>query len=78
MVMDVKMPVMDGVTAFYEIQKVCEAENWKMPAVIFCTGYAPTGRVQRIVDSSATHCLLMKPVKESLLVNEIAARLPAA
>lgn len=75
-VMDMKMPVMDGEEAFDEICKICDAENWELPAVIFCTGYLPSSRIQALVDENPLHCLLMKPIKNSQLVDALAARLP--
>ena len=77
LVMDVKMPVMDGETAFNEIQKLCESENWEMPSVIFCTGYDLSGVVRDMVENSAKHCLLMKPIRNWQLIKEIQARLPS-
>ena len=77
-VMDVRMPVMDGEAAFKEIQKVCEAENLKMPSVIFCTGYDLSDTIQRIVEKNPAHCLMMKPVRSTPLVQAIESRLPPA
>lgn len=75
-IMDIKMPVMDGEQAFGEIAKLCEAENWTMPSVIFCTGFDPSDRIQRIIDNKPAHCLLMKPVTNQQLLDAIRARLP--
>ena len=77
MVMDLKMPVMDGEKAFLEIVKLCKAENWAMPAVVFCTGYDASGRIEKLVKENPSHCLLRKPVMNDELMEAIKARLPA-
>jgi len=73
--MDLKMPVMDGQQAFQEIQNICNAENLKMPAVIFCTGYAPPSLIENIIQENPTHCLLKKPCTNQQLMDTIKSRL---
>lgn len=77
LVMDLKMPIMDGATAFKEIRKMCEDEGWEMPSVIFCTGHDPSDLARDIVGNDPTHCLLIKPVRHWQLVEAIQARLPS-
>ena len=74
-VMDLHMPVMDGLSAFLSIESSCRARGWQMPSVVFCTGYAPPGPVLKVVEGSTVHCLLQKPVTSDVLVNTVAARL---
>ena len=71
LIMDLKMPVMDGLTAFHEIQGICENENWEMPSVVFCTGYDPPDGVQKIIADNPAHSLLRKPVNEETLVGAL-------
>lgn len=73
--MDLRMPVMDGQTAFKEIQKLCRADNIEMPSVIFCTGYTPPDTIQTLVDNNPAHCILSKPVSDKDLLGAIRARL---
>jgi len=73
--MDIQMPVMDGRAAFSEIASVCDRNRWKMPSVVFCTGFAPPAAVQSIVDSNNLHCLLTKPVSIADLVGAVSERL---
>lgn len=75
LLMDLKMPVMDGEKAFLEIQKLCEAENWAMPSVVFCTGYDPSDRLRSIIAGNPAHCVLRKPVTNEQLMDAIRARL---
>ena len=77
LIMDLKMPVMDGEAAFKEIQKICEAHGWKMPSVIFCTGYDVSDTMRATVKGNPAHCLLMKPIRSALLLQEVGSRLPA-
>ena len=73
--MDLRMPVMDGMTAFSEIQTLCRNNDREMPSVVFCTGFAPPSAVREIVDSDACHCLLTKPVSGEDLVTAVKERL---
>ncbi len=73
--MDLHMPVMDGQGAFSGIQAFCEEAGWKMPSVIFCTGFAPPGAVERIVNDDAKHGLLTKPVSREELIGAVKRRL---
>jgi len=74
-VMDLHMPVMDGQTAFQEINRLARDRNWEAPAVIFCTGFAPPEIVSRIVADNSMHCLISKPVRGEVLVDAIKARI---
>ena len=75
-VMDVKMAGMDGETALDEIQKICDKENWEVPAVVFFSGFPASEKMQNILKSNALHTLLMKPVEPSRLVEALQSRLP--
>jgi len=75
LVMDLHMPVMDGQAAFCEIEKTCRARNWEMPAVIFCTGFAPPDTVRNVVSSNPMHGLLSKPIGGDVLVEMVRSRL---
>ncbi len=75
LIMDLHMPVMDGLNAFLNIESSCRARGWEMPAVVFCTGYAPPDPVLKAVAGSTLHCLLQKPVTSDVLVKTVAARL---
>ena len=75
--MDLHMPVMDGLTAFHEIEKICQTDNCEMPSVLFCTGYEPPREFDGIIKDSSRHGLLLKPVSCEILVAEIRKRLVA-
>jgi CheY-like chemotaxis protein len=75
LLMDLHMPVMDGKMAFGELERLCERERWAMPAVVFCTGFAPPDAVKHVVAGDSAHCLLFKPVKEDILVDAVRSRL---
>mgnify|MGYP001595314457 CR=1 FL=1 len=74
-VMDLHMSVMDGQAAFMQLQKQCAENNWEMPSIIFCTGFAHPETVRSIVVRNATHCLLSKPVRGETLLNVVKSRL---
>ncbi len=78
MVMDLHMPVMDGQAAFFEIHDYCEKNDVDMPAIIFCTGYAPQASLRAAIEAQTRHVMLNKPVKTDLLVDLVKERLEAA
>lgn len=73
--MDLRMPVMDGRNAFLEIEKMCVERNWEMPSVVFCTGFAPPGMVLDTVSRDSHHALIRKPVGNDELVSVVKTRL---
>lgn len=74
-VMDLHMPVMDGMKAQYEIQTLCENRDRPVPAFIFCTGYMPPHDVRDMVRNNPACSLLLKPIGTDLLVDEIKKQL---
>jgi CheY-like chemotaxis protein len=74
-VMDVRMPVMDGEAAYGAIRDACGEENWAMPAVIFCTGFEPSHEIKNIVAANSAHCVLRKPLDAKALMEAIRTRL---
>jgi len=74
-VMDLHMPIMDGQTAFLEIETICAKQGWRMPSVVFCTGYAPRDAVRKAVSEGVRHTLLNKPVRSEVLVKAVQTRL---
>jgi CheY-like chemotaxis protein len=75
LIMDLQMAQMDGQHAFAELQRRCKRNNWEMPSIIFCTGFAHPEPVRNIVMQNSTHCLLSKPVSAQTLLNAVKARL---
>lgn len=76
LVMDLHMPVMDGLAAFREIEALCEGKKWVMPSVLFCTGFAPPDTLSRIIAGDSRHGYLPKPVSPDELIDAIQSRLP--
>jgi CheY-like chemotaxis protein len=75
LVMDLHMPVMDGLRAFDEIERICRETGLSMPSVIFCTAFAVGNRVREIVKQDKRHCLLRKPVTPNQMMAAIRMRL---
>ena len=73
--MDIKMPVMNGIAAFSEITKMCENNNWEMPSVLFCTGYVPSPHIKKIIERNSNHACFLKPIKNEVLLKAITMRL---
>lgn len=74
-VMDLYMPVKDGYSAFMDLSEMARREGRQMPAVIFCTGYAPPRMIRDVVANDNRHVLLPKPVTARALVDAVRARL---
>lgn len=77
LLMDLHMPIMDGETAFCEIQKICEMNKWQMPSVVFCTGYEPSNVLKELIANNPAHCVLRKPVSNNILVDALKKRMTA-
>jgi len=73
--MDLRMPVMDGRSAFLEIEQMCTDRDWEMPSVVFCTGFAPPDTVLDTVSRDSHHSLIRKPVGNDELVSVVKSRL---
>ena len=72
--MDLKMPEMDGETAFLEIQKYCSESGQDMPSVVFCSAFGIPETVYDIVDKDLKHFLLLKPVNAETLIEALKER----
>jgi CheY-like chemotaxis protein len=75
LLMDLKMPEMDGLQAFITIRDICKAENRQMPAVVFCTGFVPPESVNEIIGDGKVHGILHKPVKSDQILSAVRTRL---
>ncbi len=77
LVMDLHMPVMDGQASFFEIKKYCQQHQLDMPAVVFCTGYAPQAPLRKAIEPEGHHVILSKPVRSETLIEAVQERLPS-
>ena len=75
LLMDLHMPVMDGRQAFQKIKEICKENDWVMPSVIFCTGYAPPEWVNAAMAANPAHRMLNKPVSSSTLIETVRGRM---
>ena len=75
LLIDVKMPVMDGIAAFDAIMEICEREGIEKPSFVFCTGYEPSDELRKRIGNDTKHCVLRKPVRNEDLVNALKPRL---
>ena len=48
-----------------------------MPAVVFCTGFAPPDKLRQVLDSHPDHGFLPKPVSPYELIEAVQPRLSA-
>ncbi|MDD4870325.1 MAG: response regulator [Kiritimatiellae bacterium] len=77
-VMDVSMPIMNGEAAFMEIKAECERQGWRLPAVIFCTGFVVSESLSEIVGDGSMHTYLEKPLTMANLIGAVKSRLMPA
>lgn len=75
LLMDLNMPVMDGFTAYNEIHQLCDSNNWDMPSVIFCTGFAPPDKMQKVLAENPKTEFLPKPISPDDLIGAVQSRL---
>lgn len=75
LLLDIYLPVMNGLEVFRQIKQVCESQNWEMPSVVFCSGFYPPEAVADIVAENPAHGLLQKPVRNEILVETLKSRL---
>mgnify|MGYP006287802465 CR=1 FL=1 len=73
--LDMRMPEMNGDAAYHAIENVCRAEGNQPPAVVFITGFEPSAAIKDIVRNDKRHCLLRKPVRKHILLNALRSRL---
>jgi len=73
--MDIRMPLMDGLQAFLTIERECKEKNVQIPAFVFCTGFSPPDAVSQIIASRKRHILLLKPPQSAALLQAITASL---
>lgn len=74
-VLDLHMPVMDGLTLFSRLRQQSEDGGAAMPHIVFCTGFAPPQSIIKIVREGNGHALLTKPVSSRDLVAAVRDRL---
>jgi len=74
-VLDIRMPLMDGEETYKEIKKICEADKMELPSFLFCTGFDAPHGIQNIVSGNPHHCVLLKPVEPDAIVEAIKTRL---
>ena len=68
--LDVRMPVMDGERAYQAIDRLCAERRWEMPGVIFCTGFVLPDSLRKAA-ARRCHYVIEKPVGLDLLVEAI-------
>lgn len=72
--MDLHMPVKDGLCAFHELREVCRERHWQLPSVLFFTGFAPPDTIRNIVAADSRHDVLMKPIALETLLAAVRKR----
>ena len=75
--MDLRMPEMDGFNAALAIRDFCRTQNWQMPSIVFCTGFAPPTALDEIIGDGKLHGLLRKPVTSEQIITTVKSRLQA-
>jgi CheY-like chemotaxis protein len=71
LLMDLHMPIMDGFSAYDKINQLCASESWNMPSVIFCTGFAPSDKMRKVLDDNPCNGYLPKPISPDDLIGAI-------
>jgi PAS domain S-box-containing protein len=71
LIMDVSMPVMNGEQAFQELKATCEKHGYRMPAIIFCTGFIVSDSLQAIINEDPSRACLQKPLSINDLLEAV-------
>lgn len=72
--LDLWMPVMDGVAAFHRICQVCRDQNWELPQVVLCSGFAPPRILPELLALNPGSCFLQKPFANETLLAVLRSR----
>ena len=72
-IMDLRMPLMDGYTAYRHIKAHCTNNGWQPPAVIFCTSWDPPEGLENLVGDDSLYSILHKPIGAKALVDAVKA-----
>ncbi len=76
LIMDLHMPIMNGQQAFMQMRDLCNARQWGMPSVVFCTAYKPSSSFQdNVINNDGRNCLLKKPVRVKDIVGAVRDRI---
>ena len=73
--MDLRMPEMDGRQAFLAIMQSCVHRGWSQPSVVFCSGFPPPEAVTQLIGDGSKHCMYQKPVSGGKLIAAVRERL---
>ena len=73
-IMDVRMPVMDGLEAYENISAMCKKKKWELPSVIFYTGFMTPDSLDHVLSANPQHSLLRKPLGGDELMAEVQKR----
>ncbi len=73
--LDLYLPIMNGLEVYKQIEHECMARNWEMPCVVFWSGFYPPDAVKDIVEQNPAHCMLHKPVTAKILIDTLKSRL---
>ena len=69
--LDLKMPAMNGEEVLQSIHQVCRLKSWVPPAVILCSGYNGQSVANKMIDKQIPCTFLQKPVSRAKLVEVV-------
>ncbi len=73
--LDLHMPILDGINTFHKISDLCMARHWETPSIIFFTGFAPSEKITEIIKTDPRHDILQKPVSLDALLKAVKDRI---
>ena len=73
--MDLRMPEMDGLQAATAILDFCRDNKWQTPAIVFCTGFSQPEALSAIIGNGELHCCLHKPVSSDQIITTVKTQL---
>jgi len=69
-ILDINLGAVNGENVYRQIRGWCDAHEWEMPRIIFCTGYTPSPVLKRLVEPGVNR-LMLKPAGTEVVVGTV-------
>ncbi len=70
-ILDMKMPAMDGQKVLQQLREMCRLKHWQTPAVLLCSGYDSRHVAEAMTQSKMRCAFVQKPIGKRDLVHAV-------